>query len=81
MRHDIGKSSPWCQQICHDVKKYVMTSKNRHDVKKFVNVKNNHNVKVFAMTSQMRHDVKNTSWRQKVDNENDVKKFVKTSKR
>ena len=48
--------------ICHDVKKFVMTTKIRHDIKKFVMIsKLHHNYKNTSWCQKVRHAVKNTS--------------------
>ena len=49
-----SKSSSWRPKACHDVKKFVMTSK-RHDVT---------NLSWRQIDVKTRHDVKTTSWRQ-----------------
>ena len=74
-----SKSTSWCRKIRLGVKKYVVTSKICHDIKKLHHdIK--HDVKVtswrqnYVMTSKVYHDIckthvmtsKRTSWHQKV---------------
>ena len=60
--------------VLKHVKKFVMTSKSRHDVKnRSCSQKVRHDVTKndlkFVMTSKTRHEVKNTSRSQKVDHD------------
>ena len=78
VRHDIKRTS-LCQEVCHDVKSFVITSKIRqmfvmkskirHDVKKFVMTSKNHDV-----MTKTRHDIKKSVITSKTYH--DVKKFV-----
>ena len=66
-----SKSSSWRQKYIMTTKKFIMTSKTRHDSKSLWWRKN-------VMTSKTRHAVKSMSWRQKV--RHDVKKLIMMSK-
>ena len=81
----------WCQNVCYDVKKFVMKSKTRHDVKKskicktklslsqkhFMTSKNSLWCQKDVMTSISLSWCQNISWRQIV--RYDIKKFVMMS--
>ena len=76
VRHMASKTMSCRQNICHDIKSFVMTSKIRQ-----IKSKIRHDVKTFVMTS------KHSSWLQKVKKfvmisktRHDVKKIVMTSK-
>ena len=106
VRHDLKKSKsssscekhtmtskmlPWCQQVCHYVKKHIMMTKGssllkissswcqrRHDVKKFC-----HKIKNTSWRKNVCNNVKslwskNMSWRSKV--RHDIKECVMSSK-
>ena len=59
----------WCQEhvitLKVQQKRFVMTSKTRHDAKKFVMTSTNTSWRQ-QVRQNVRHDVKNTSWQQKV---------------
>ena len=87
-----SESSPWRQNIRHDVntrlddKMLVITSKGlskRHHVKTMHGIKNTpnvcHEVKNTSWCQKVCHEVKNTSWRQTINR--DFKKFVIISKK
>ena len=78
-----SKSSSWCQDVCHEVKMFVMKSTTRHDVKSQKYVKILSWSQTHFMTSQsslwhqkVRHGVKNMLWWQKV--RHCFKKFIMT---
>ena len=50
------KITPWCQNVCHDVKNFVIMSKSMESI--LWHQKVHHDVKKFVMTSKTRHDVK-----------------------
>ena len=80
-------SQIWSQWVCHNVKKFVMTSKTRHDIKRFVVTNKSWRQKVchdvknttlkYIMMSNTRHDVKKFVMKLKT---HDVKNFVMMSK-
>ena len=76
-----SKSSSWCQDVCHEVKTFVMKSTTRHDVisQKYVNILSWS--QTHFMTSQsslwhqnVHHGVKNMLWWQNV--RHCFKKFI-----
>ena len=64
-------------RIRNDVKKFVMTSKTRHDDKNMLCVKNTYDVKKFVMTSKTHHDTKKCVMTSKT--RHGVTKFAMTS--
>ena len=69
--HDV-KNVSWCQNVCYDVKKFVMKSKTFHDVNTFVMTSKD------VMTSISSSWCQSISWRQIV--RYDIKKFIMMSK-
>ena len=83
IRHDVKKfvisknchnaiNTSWCQSVCYDIKRFIITSKSlsllqnvRHNIKKHHNIK-----KCMTQSSSWRHqvchDIKNRPWLQRV---------------
>ena len=79
-----SKSSSWRQQVCHDVKSYVIASKLHHDVKN-TSVRTeskswSQSYIIMSWRQKVHNFVKNTSWcqcsswRQKV--RHDINKYI-----